>query len=140
MKMLTKYERKNYSNAKYDAQLNLEGRTSYVDDDTLRFHKARIHSTYVADNGLLFALIESVAADPNGRERGFRHVIFDITGRVLNRPSLDSLEKTSDTAIENMWHELNAIDAKAVTREGLEQYERAFKSNAAYINELLERN
>lgn len=137
MKMLTKYETKNYSNAKYDAQLNLEGRTPYCDDDTLRFHKARIHSTYVTDSGLLFALIESVASDPDGRSRGFRHVIFDITGRVLDRPHLDELEKTSAKAKKNMWEHLNAIDEAEVTREGLVQYERAFKSNVNYVKELL---
>lgn len=28
------------NNPKYHAQRNLQGRTHYVDDDTLRFHKA----------------------------------------------------------------------------------------------------
>lgn len=80
------YECKNYSNAKYDAQLNLEGRTHYVDDDSLRFHHAKVLETRVHYNGLLFSLIESTGLDMHNTKRGFRYVIFDLFGNVITSP------------------------------------------------------
>ncbi|KAH2035914.1 hypothetical protein KXW51_006159, partial [Aspergillus fumigatus] len=65
---------------KTNAQRNLCGRTHYVDDDNLRFHKSRVISARVVDNGLLFAIVTSDALDFENRKRGFRYVIFDVFG------------------------------------------------------------
>ena len=116
------------SNPKWNAQRNLEGRTHYVDDDTLRFHHARILTTAVTDGGLLFALVESYAADMNNTTRLFRPVIFDIDGNVIERNSLDEGFKTSKHATNAMWELLNNIDAVAVTNEAIER----FQDNAAH--------
>lgn len=121
-----KYEKKNYSSPKYDAQLNLEGRTHYVDDDTLKFHKAKILTTYNTDNGLLFALIESVALDYENKNRGFRYVIFDICGHVISRVDLENAFKSKASAIKAMWKALNEIDAKAVTLLAIDREKIAF--------------
>ena len=84
---------------KANAQRNLRGRTHYVDDDTLRFHKARILSARVAANGLLFAIIESMSLDWDGTKRGFRGVIFDIFGNVVgNRADIDHAPRTRAAA------------------------------------------
>ena len=103
------------SNPKWNAQRNLSGRTHYVDDETLRWHKSRVLSARHADNGLLFAIVTSDALDMNNTKRGFRYVIFDIFGTVLGRVSLEQAFRTSDQASKVMWAELNKIDAKAVT-------------------------
>ena len=42
------------STPKYNAQRNLQGRTHYVDEDTLKFHKSRIISEHDSCNGLIF--------------------------------------------------------------------------------------
>lgn len=127
------YERKNYSNAKYDAQLNLEGRTHYVDDDALRFHYAKILETCVHGNGLIFSLIESCALDIHNTQRGFRYVIFDLFGHVIARPDLEACFKTSLQARKALFEALNAFNAEKVTREGLERWEDGIPREKAYI-------
>lgn len=113
------------SDAKANAQRNLVGRTHYVDDDTLRFHKARIVKARNVHNGLLFWLIESVAADYQGTKRGFRFVVFDLFGHVLDgRADLDNLYRSSAAAEEALWAYLESIDWVDVSEKGLEREER----------------
>jgi len=126
------------SNPKWDAQRNLEGRTHYVDDDTLKYHKSRILNTRVTDNGLLFAIIESYAVDHNNSTRAFRPVIFDIFGNVIDRPKLEDGYKTSNKAISAMWDTLNDIDAIEVTRKGIEQAEKCHAREMDYIRDMLQ--
>ncbi len=118
------------SNAKTNAQRNLCGRTHYVDDDTLRWHKSRVLSTRCVDGGLLFAIITSDALDMNNTRRGFRYVIFDVFGDTLARPDLKQAFLTSAKAEEAMWAELNKIDAPAVTLAAIE------RSEAYYAKEM----
>lgn len=107
---------------KAEAQRNLEGRTHYADDDTLRFHRARILSTAITDGGLLFALVESYAVGPDNRQRAFRPVIFDVFGNVKSRPFFEDGFKTSKQAVSSMWDILNSLDAFDVTEEGITHY------------------
>lgn len=98
-----------------NAQRNLCGRTHYVDGDTLRFHKSRVISARHTDQGLLFAIITSDAVDYQNTRRGFRFVVFDLFGTVLERTRMESAYRTSAQATKAMWAAVNAIDAKAVT-------------------------
>lgn len=82
------YERKN-DDAKYNAQRNLIGRTHYVDEDTLSFHKSRVLIARAEFGGLLFYIINSDAADMDNTKRVFRGVVFDVFGTVLDRPTLE---------------------------------------------------
>ena len=110
------------SDAKHNAQLNLAGRTRYVDDDTLRYFRARILSTRIVDDGLLFALVESASGDMNPTTRIFRYVIFDLFGTVIARPEIEASWKSSSPAEKAMWKALNAIDAVQVTREAIARH------------------
>lgn len=112
------------SNPKRNAQLNLAGRTHYVDDDTLRFHKSRVLRTYRTNSGLLFALIESYALDPDNQRRAFRHVIFDVFGTVISMPDLNSGSSTRAAAEKAMWGAINNIDAVAWTLKAIDAQER----------------
>lgn len=124
---------------KRNAQHNLAGRTHYVDDDSLRFHYSRILSCHVTDNGLLFGLVESVALDPNNTRRGYRPVIFDIAGRVVNeRPSLDTCFKSKAQAEKAMWEDFNRLDAKALAVAAVDNWERQNAREAERIRELIE--
>ena len=123
------YEKKTYSSAKHDAQLNLEGRTHYVDDKTLRYFHARITQSGVAFDGLLYWIIESVALDPDNTRRGFRPVMFDIFGNILARVSLEQAYKTSDQAYKALKESLASLDIKTQTLDGLER----FKRQAGYV-------
>lgn len=115
------FYRNESSNAKTNAQRNLMGRTHYVDDDTLRWHKSRIISARRVDNGLLFAIVTSDALDMNNAKRGFRYVIFDLFGTVIDRPKIDDAFTTSARATQAMWSALNAFDAKAHTLAAIER-------------------
>ena len=100
---------------KIDAQCNLQGRTHYVDDATLRYHKARIIDASVHAQGLLFLLVESVARDSENTRRGFRFVIFDLFGFILARPDLENTFRTVTQARKALGITLAGIDAKAHT-------------------------
>jgi len=115
------------SNPKWNAQRNLSGRTHYVDDDTLRFHKSRILYSTVVDNGLMFALIESVAVVMDGSKRGFRYAIFDIFGDCIERPKLEERYATGEKARRAMWDTLNSINAKAHTFAAIKAQEQRYK-------------
>jgi hypothetical protein len=112
------------SNPKWNAQRNLTGRTHYVDDDTLRWHKARVLSARATANGLLFAIVESVALDMNNTKRGVRYAIFDIFGDCVGtRVDLEHCWKRSEQAEKAMWVELNAIDAVGITLSAIARTE-----------------
>ena len=114
------------SDPRSNAQRNLCGRTHYVDDDTLRWHKSRVLSARCTDNGLLFAITTSDALDMNNTTRGFRFVIFDVFGNVLARTKIEETFKRHEQASKAMWAELNAIDAKAVTLRAIDRAEKAY--------------
>ena len=112
------------SDPKTNAQRNLMGRTHYVDPDTLRYHKSRVLSARHTDGGLLFAIIESAAADYKNTRRGFRFVIFDIAGNVVSRADIEHLYKSSEAANKAMWLALDAMDAHAITLEAIAREDR----------------
>ena len=122
------------SDPKRNAQLNLAGRTHYVDDETLRYFHARILSSRVVDDGLLFAVVESASGDANHSSRIYRYVIFDLFGTVIERPDLKSSWKSSAPAEKAMWRALNAIDAIAHTRAAIEHDRAAHQSELARIS------
>lgn len=109
---------------KTNAQRNLSGRTHYVDDQTLRWHKARILSSQCVCNGLLFALIESVATVHDGSKRGFRFVIFDLFGNTVIRQPLNDCWRSRASASRAMWRALNDVDAILITEIAIKQEEK----------------
>lgn len=128
------------SDSKRNAQRNLMGRTHYVDDDTLRFHKSRILSSRHTDGGLLFAIVESVALDWHNTKRGVRYVIFDLFGNVVGtRQDLEHCWRRSEQATKALWAELNTLDAVALNREGLARHIASQARENAEVSELIER-
>ena len=119
------------SYAKENAKRNLAGRTHYVDDDTLRYFRARILSSRVVDNGLLFAIVESASGDMHHKTRIYRYVIFDIFGTVVERPDIDASWKSSPPAEKAMWRALDALDAVAHTRAAIERHRAEQEREAA---------
>lgn len=65
---------------KRNAQLNLDGRTHFADDGTLKYFKSRIVGACAIADGLLFKLTESSAMDMRNQSRGFRVHVFDVFG------------------------------------------------------------
>jgi hypothetical protein len=107
-----------------NAQQNLAGRTHYVDDDTLRYHKSRILSARSTYDGLLFAIVESVALDYQNKKRGCRYVVFDVFGNVVSRVSLEECWRTSAQATKAMWRFINDCDPRAITLAAIENAEK----------------
>jgi len=109
---------------KSNAQRNLCGRTHYVDDDTLRWHKSRVVAARVTDGGLLFAITTTDALDMHNTRRGYRYVIFDVFGNVIDRLDIESSFRTRDACEQAMWAVLNALDAEQVTLGGIANAEK----------------
>lgn len=116
--------RQESSDAKHNAQRNLSGRTHYVDEDTLRFHKSRVLSAHETCDGLIFYIITSDALNYQNTRRGFRYVIFDVFGTVLDRPGLEHAYRTSEQAKKAMWAAVNALDPVAHTLKAIERQEK----------------
>ena len=107
------FERHGYD-AKYSAQRNLDGKTHYADDDTLKFFHARINSCRTECNGLVLILIESAAKDMHNSARGHRFVAFDLFGTVINdRDHVDAMQSTSAKANAAMHEWLESFDVLA---------------------------
>ena len=111
---------------KVNAQANLIGRTHYVDDDTLRFHRSRVLSARHTDEGLLFAITTSDSLDYNHTKRGFRYVIFDVFGNVVERVKIEDAFKRHEQCLKAMWKAVNALDAKAITIKATGEAEYTF--------------
>ena len=109
---------------KYDAQRNLDGRTHYADDATLRYFKSRILVTQTHSNGLLFSLVESVSTDCNHLSRGFRAVAFDLFGSPVYRPSMEECHKTRRQAEKALTVFLSTFDARVHTLAAIEDQRR----------------
>jgi hypothetical protein len=105
---------------KRNAQLNLEGRTHFADDATLRWHKARITGACAIADGLLFKLTESAAMDMHNTQRGFRVHVFDVFGTHVFGVDIDKASKTSaqadkvfrDAEFDILAHYKTALDSK----------------------------
>lgn len=128
---MTNFFRTESSDPKINAQRNLAGRSHYVDDDSLRFHKSRINACRIVDNGLLLAIVESVAIDYRNTQRGFRYVVFDVFGHVISRVELDDCWRTSEQALKAMWAYLDTVDAPTHTLTAIENAERCHAEEMA---------
>ena len=86
------------ANPKWSAQQNLQGRTHYVDDSTLKYFGSRIISAYPINDGLFYKIVESVSTNYDNSIRGFRVVVFDLFGTPVFRPSFEECTNTSAAA------------------------------------------
>ncbi len=109
---------------KLEAQEHLNGRTHYVDDATLRWHKSRVLNCDITRDGLLCWIITSDALDMDNTRRGFRYVVFDVFGNVVSRNDIEDAYKTSKAARKALSEWLANADAKALTLEALERVEK----------------
>jgi len=96
-----------YTNPLAVAQDQLNGRTHYYNDETLKYFKARVLYAKPASSGLLFVTVESVPKNYDGTGRGFRAVCFDLFGESIYRPDFENLHKTRDKALKAFYTWLN---------------------------------
>lgn len=121
------------------AQRNLEGRTHYVDDSTLKSFVAKIHSVSVMDDGLILGIVESCQKGPSSDSgRVFRPVFFDVFGNTVYRPDLDESFDSQKQAMSDFWKQADEIDAIKATIEGAKAKHKALAQAADDFSELLE--
>jgi hypothetical protein len=122
------------SDHKRNAQENLQGRTHYAEDETLKFFKARIVSAHADADGLFFKMVESVALDYDNTRRGFRVIVFDLFGQVIYRPSFDECTSTKAAAVVQ-WMKAEKIDPAAYYRAELKARANRLTNQAAAMLE-----
>lgn len=98
------------TDATCDAQENLEGRSHYVDPATLKFHHSRIVGGGVHLCGAAYRVLEVTALDYDNTRRGYRAVLFDLTGRTIYHPDLDQCHRTKEQAMRAFWAWFETFD------------------------------
>lgn len=83
---------------KYNAQRNLEGRSYFVCDENLRFHKSKVLSSRAFADGLLFKVTESSSLDWHNTKRGVRVHVFDVFGTHVWGPDLGDAKPRREQA------------------------------------------
>jgi hypothetical protein len=104
---------------KNDAPQNLQGRTHYVDADTLKYFGARILNAGRSENGLLYWIVESVSSRPNNSGYTRRAVIFDVFGEVL--ADRDNWHKVTEKAVDEALQFVRSFDAVKHTAQKLQE-------------------
>jgi hypothetical protein len=138
MKLRT-FEDKSY-NPKRNAQMNLIGRTHYVDDWTLRYFHARIVASGTECSGLIFWIIESHAVDMDNTQREFRFVVFDVGGHVLERAENGSGYRTHNQARKALDAYLATIDAESLTHAAIKREVSWLEREGEWLKTHMERN
>jgi len=93
-----RFERQYSDNPTISAQKNLEGRTHYVDPQTLKYHGSRVLSALLVSDGAFFKIIETVSIDYQHTKRGYRAVVFDLFGTTIYCPKLEETHTNREKA------------------------------------------
>ncbi len=124
---VARFERAGYV-AKAMAQRNLNGRTHYADDDTLKFFHTRINACRTEAHGLLLIMLESTANNFKNTSRSHRFVVFDLFGDVLN--ARDTLRAKSGKAHDDMRDWLASFDVLAHYKQAMAERAERMKRDA----------
>lgn len=127
---------KSYSSPVRNAQLNLEGKTHYCDENTMRYFHSRVLSSNDHEHGLIFSIIESVSLDHEHTRRGFRYVAFDVFGTIVSRVDLEHCVSSKDAARKAFYTWLNAFDTLAHYRATLRAMATRMESDAKAMRKI----
>ena len=122
---------------KANAQRNLEGRTHFADDGTLRYFGSRIISALDHDDGLLFSIIESSYADYAKTRRTFRFAVFDVFGTCIERPGVEHGCSTSTAARKARHDWLLAFDINAHYAAAIAEHAARAERDAATLRAMI---
>lgn len=118
-----------------DAQENLDGRTYYVEPGTLRYHHSRIVGGGVHLCGAAYRVLEVTALDYDNSRRGYRAVLFDLTGRTIYHPKLEECHRTKEQAIRAFWVWFETFDPLEYYRERINEEADQLARQIAALNE-----
>lgn len=119
-----------------NAQDALTGLTHYCDTGTLRFHHSRIVGASVASCGAFFKVTETCAQDYQNTRRGYRVVLFDLTGTAVYRPSLDELTRTREQADKAFYAWFDQFDELGHYRDKINNKADKLARQIAVLNEV----
>jgi ribonuclease HI len=68
---------------------------------------------------LFFKVVETCSQDYDNTRRGYRVVLFDLTGTSVYRPDLEELTRTKEQAEKAFWAWFNQFDELAHYRNKL---------------------
>ncbi len=119
-----------------NAQAALTGITHYCDAGTLRFHNSRIVGACAVSFGAFFKVTETCAQDYQNTRRGYRVVLFDMTGRAVYRPSLDELTRTREQADKAFYAWFDQFDEIGHYREQIDGRTDKLARQIAVLNEV----
>jgi hypothetical protein len=119
-----------------NAQDALGGITHYCDAGTLRFHHSRIVGASVMSCGAFFKVTETCAQDYQNTRRGYRVVLFDMTGSAVYRPSLDELTRTREQADKAFYSWFDQFDELAHYRDKINHRADKMARQIAVLNEV----
>ena len=100
------------------AQTALNGRTHYLDAETIKYFGCRVNRCQIDYNGLYCWILESVSHPSEGRLHRF--VLFDVFGTILTDRG-DKLRKTRKQAEKDKEEFLGSFDPVAHTEKDLRQ-------------------
>ena len=118
-----------------NAQDQLTGLTHYCDAGTLKYHHSRIVGACVVSCGAFYKVTETCSQDYHNTKRGYRVVLFDLTGSAVYRPSLDELTRTREQADRAFWAWFNQFDGLAHYREKMNSRADKLAQQIAALNE-----
>lgn len=96
----------NSSYADSNAERALNGKTHYVDPDTLRYFKSKILRAHATKNGLYFILQESLPHPDYGMKRVRRNVVFDVFGSTVDDETARDVIYTNNDKADKAFNEL----------------------------------
>ena len=103
-----------------------DDKTHYYSASTRRFHGASVSKLRVIADGMALAAIERVSLDMNHSRKGYRVVIHDLTGTVINdRSNLDHAHKGLPAAIRDFESQCEKhSDGAAILRAAIDEETR----------------
>lgn len=119
-----------------NAQEELSSITHYCDAGTLRFHHSRIVGASVVSCGAFFKVTETCAQDYQNTRRGYRVVLFDLTGTAVYRPSRDELTRTREQADKAFYAWLDQFDELNHYRDKINHKADKLARQIAVLNEV----
>lgn len=123
------------STAVLNAQDALTGLTHYCGTGTLRYHHSRIVGACVVSCGAFFKVTETCAQDYQNTRRGYRVVLFDLTGEAVYHPSLSELTRTREQADKAFWAWFNQFDELGHYRDKFNRKADQMARQIAVLNE-----
>lgn len=129
----SRFSDKCYSSKAIDAQKNLDGKTHYVDASTMQYFKSKVLTSGDHFHGLIYAIVESVALNSDNTRRGYRPVLFDVFGTVIDRVSIEDTYKSPDAARKAMYATLDALDVLGHYRNAITSQRARLKREMAQM-------